>query len=259
MPAEVEGDADRKDHHQQHGHADRLLAPHFPLELAGACWFWSAPGATPSSASGSLGSFISAFCSAAVGGAASRLDRLITVPRRISKKAKASPVSPMRIRWAVVPVLCGTVDEAMAGIDDMQAAPLTESASPAKGRRMTRPALALLIAGTALVSACNKGHTITSDDDNNANAAAPKNVELPPMIQAAKSYRCGDNSTVYVDWMSDKKSANIRTSQAGSPNHVSADAEGQPMSGNGYTLEGAFAGSSVKVTLPGKGTQTCEA
>lgn len=79
------------------------------------------------------------------------------------------------------------------------------------------------------------------------------------MIQAAKSYRCGDNSTVYVDWMSDKKSANIRTSQTGSPNHVSAQAEGQPMSGNGYTLEGAFAGSSVKVTQPGKGIQTCEA
>jgi hypothetical protein len=166
----------------------------------------------------------------------------------------------MRIRWAVVPVLCGTVDEAMAGVDDMQAAPLTEAVPPAKGALMTRTSFALLIAGTALLSACNKGgHTITSGDDNDTNAAAPKNVELPPMIQAAKSYRCGDNSTVYVDWMSDKKSANIRTSQTGSPNHVSAQAEGQPMSGNGYTLEGAFAGSSVKVTQPGKGTQTCEA
>jgi len=233
-----------------------------PLEFAGACWFWSAPGATPSSASGSLGWFISEFCSAGVGGAPSRLDRMSTVPRSINKKANASPVSPIRIRWAVVPVLCGTVDEAMAGVDDMQAAPLTETIAPAKGALMTRRALALLIAGAAALSGCNKSsHTIVSgsDDDNGTNATAPKNVELPPMIQAAKSYRCGDNSTVYVDWMSDKKSANIRISQAGAPNHVSAGAEGQPMSGNGYTLEGAFAGSSVKVTLPGKGTQTCEA
>jgi hypothetical protein len=149
----------------------------------------------------------------------------------------------------------------MAGVDDMQAVPLTEAASPAKGAFMTRPALALLIAGIAVLSACHqKSQTVGGPEDENAtNAAAPKKLELPPMIQAAKSYRCGDNSTVYVDWMSDKKSANIRTSQTGSPNHVSADAEDKPMSGNGYTLEGAFAGSSVKVTLPGKGTQTCEA
>jgi hypothetical protein len=123
---------------------------------------------------------------------------------------------------------------------------------------MTRPALALLIAGIAALSACHQKNS-SGGSEADTNTTAPKNVELPPMIQAAKSYRCGDNSTVYVDWMSDKKSANIRTSQTGAPNHVSAEAEGQPMSGNGYTLEGAFAGPSVKVTLPGKGTQTCEA
>lgn len=125
---------------------------------------------------------------------------------------------------------------------------------------MIRPSLALLIAGTVALSGCHS-HTIVTggDDGNDTNHVASKNVELPPMIASAKSYRCGDNSTVYVDWMSDKKSANIRTSQAGNPNHVSADAEGKPMTGNGYTLDGAYAGSSVKVTVPGKGTQTCEA
>lgn len=126
---------------------------------------------------------------------------------------------------------------------------------------MTRLPLALLIAGSAAMSGCHS-HTIVAggpDDDNGTNTVAPANVALPPMIASAKSYRCADNSTVYVDWMSDKKSANIRTSQAGTPNHVATDAEGKPMSGNGYSLDGAFAGSSVKVTLPGKGTQTCEA
>ena len=150
----------------------------------------------------------------------------------------------------------------MARFDTMQAEPLTLAAAPAKGAFMTRPTLMLLIAGAAVLSACNKSsHTIGAgpEEDNDTNAVATKNVTLPPMIASAKSYRCGDNSTVYVDWMSDKKSANIRTSQTGAPNHVEADAEGKPMSGSGYTLEGAFAGSSVKVTLPGKGTQTCEA
>lgn len=126
---------------------------------------------------------------------------------------------------------------------------------------MTRASLALLLAATAALSACHKSHTTGTggDDDNGTNQAAPKSIALPPMIQSAKSYRCGDNSTVYVDWMSDKKSANIRTSPNGNPNHVAADTEGKPMTGNGYSLEGAFAGSSVKVTLPGKGSQSCEA
>lgn len=128
---------------------------------------------------------------------------------------------------------------------------------------MTRLPLTLLIASLAVLSACNKSsHTIVAgpeEDTDQSNTVAVKNVELPPTIASAKSYRCGDNSIVYVDWLSDKKSANIRTSQAGVPNHVSTDTEGKPMSGSGYTLEGAFAGSSVKVTAPGKGAQTCQA
>src|SRR5436305_13835769 len=60
-----------------------------------------APGATPSSASGSLGSLAEACCAALT--TSSRLDRLMIEPSRTSKNANARPVSPMRMRCALLP------------------------------------------------------------------------------------------------------------------------------------------------------------
>ena len=72
----------------------------------------------------------------------------------------------------------------------------------------------LALAATLALSAC-KENTIVENGppDPMANElanAAP--VELPPSITASKSYRCADNSVVYIDWLSNgaarvKKSA----------------------------------------------------
>ena len=64
-------------------------------------------------------------------------------------------------------------------------------------------------------------HTIRparrSDGQRISNAAP---VELPPAIAASKIYRCKDNSVVYIDWLSDNKSANVRTDKNGAATHV---------------------------------------
>ena len=83
---------------------------------------------------------------------------------------------------------------------------------------MTRTPLILALAAAAALAGCNKeDHTIVAGgpgaEANDTNAAAPKTpVALPPSIAASKSYRCDNNSLVYVDWLSDgsarvKKSA----------------------------------------------------
>jgi hypothetical protein len=70
---------------------------------------------------------------------------------------------------------------------------------------MTRTPLLIMLAATAALAGCNKeNHTIVAGppgDDVNAAANAP--IALPPSIQSSKTYRCADNSVVYVDWMSD--------------------------------------------------------
>ncbi|MES2119492.1 MAG: hypothetical protein V4513_02825 [Pseudomonadota bacterium] len=71
---------------------------------------------------------------------------------------------------------------------------------------MTR-IMILALAATASLAGCNKGQTIVAggpDDRADAGSnvsAAP--VVLPASIAASKSYRCGDNELVYIDWMSD--------------------------------------------------------
>ena len=71
---------------------------------------------------------------------------------------------------------------------------------------MTRTALLITLAAAAALAGCNKeDHTIVAggpvQDDFNDAANGP--VVLPPSVAASKSYRCKDNSLVYIDWLSD--------------------------------------------------------
>ncbi|HKR18250.1 hypothetical protein [Rhizorhapis sp.] len=85
--------------------------------------------------------------------------------------------------------------------------------------------------------------------------AAP--VELPPAVKDSRSYRCKDNSIIYVDFLADDKSANLRTDKAGTPTALKADAPGKPYKSDGFEVVGS--GTSITATIPGKGTQDCKA
>jgi len=94
---------------------------------------------------------------------------------------------------------------------------------------MTRTKLALALTAAAALAGCNKG----DQTDAAANAAvneAP--IELPPSIMASKIYRCKDNSVIYIDWLSDNKSANVRTEKNGAPTQVDTSAEGAILKGS---------------------------
>ena len=123
---------------------------------------------------------------------------------------------------------------------------------------MTRTTLAFVLTAAAALAGCNKGaQTNAAADAANAAAnAAP--IELPPAIVASKIYRCKDNSVTYIDWLSDNKSANIRTSKDGTAVHVVGPEAGQPMVAEGYSLTGTPTGE-ITLTRPGKGSQSCHA
>jgi hypothetical protein len=103
---------------------------------------------------------------------------------------------------------------------------------------MTRTLLITLAVAAALAGCSKENHTIVggpgADEENNT-AAANATVALPPSIQASKSYRCGDNSLVYVDWMSDG-SARVKKSRdevGGTPFAPgSPDLKGDPKAGS---------------------------
>lgn len=129
---------------------------------------------------------------------------------------------------------------------------------------MTRTPYIAALAAAALLAGCNKeNHTIVAGGgpaDEPANATANAPVELPPTISSTKIYRCADNNLIYVDWLSDNKSANIRTDRNGSPTHVIASETGQPMvAAGGFELSGTTGASSAKIAVPGHPSQTCKA
>jgi hypothetical protein len=123
---------------------------------------------------------------------------------------------------------------------------------------MTRIPLLIALAAAAALAGCNKeDHTIvTGPPGDNAAENAP--VVLPPTIAQSKIYRCADNRVVYVDWLSDNKSANIRTESGGVATQVTALEAGKPMTaGGGYSIEGTATAHSIKIAVPGHTAQSC--
>lgn len=91
-------------------------------------------------------------------------------------------------------------------------------------------------------------------DDGGVNNAAP--VELPPMVMKSKTYRCKDGSLIFVDYMSDNKTALLRTEKEGKPTALIMAEAGKPYTAEGYSLTGN--GDVVEAALPGKGSQSCK-
>ena len=126
---------------------------------------------------------------------------------------------------------------------------------------MTRTPLLITLAAAAALAGCGKdNHTIVGGSaDNDVNAVANAPVALPPSVVSTKVYRCADDKVVYVDYLSDSKSANIRTDQGGSPTQVTTAESGKPMTAaGGYSLEGAASDASVKIAVPGHPAQSCK-
>jgi hypothetical protein len=121
----------------------------------------------------------------------------------------------------------------------------------------TKFLMAASVAATVALTACSsEPETITVNQfDAQADAlanAAP--VEAPPMIQASRTYRCRDNSLVYIDFLSNN-TANIRNERGGEIVATATAPGGTPP----YTAEGYSVSANadqVSYTSPA-GTKSC--
>lgn len=130
------------------------------------------------------------------------------------------------------------------------------------GFAMTRNLIsfaAVAIAASLGLNACNyepeKVGPATNDPQRDALAKAPP-VALPPSIQASRTYRCADNSLVYVDFYTND-TAQIRTSQGGQPTLLRAEGGNPPYRAEGFSVA-ANAGRTT-IAVPGRGSQSCRA
>lgn len=124
---------------------------------------------------------------------------------------------------------------------------------------MIRIAPLSAVAALLVLSACNNSNepeVIDTNPDPMANQianAAP--VELPPAVTQSTIYRCKDNSIVYVDFLGDKQTANVRTDKDGPAVMVKSAAAGDPLTGEGVTVSGS--GKTVQIGVKGGAAQSC--
>jgi hypothetical protein len=115
-------------------------------------------------------------------------------------------------------------------------------------------AILLVLAG------CNSEpeEVVADDDDPQAEALAQaKPVTLPPAIGESKTYRCKDNSIIYVSFLTDDTTALIRDNEEEPPiATLKAPKAGEPFVSEGFSLSGT--GSSITYMSPDSGTQTCQ-
>jgi predicted small lipoprotein YifL len=115
------------------------------------------------------------------------------------------------------------------------------------------------IAALLSLAACGQKEPEIVDPNPDPDAAALAKaapVEAPPMIQASRTYRCKDNSLVYIDFYTNN-TAQYRTEKGGPATTLTAAEAGQPYTAEGHSVSANDAQISLKA--PGKGTLSCKA
>jgi hypothetical protein len=126
-------------------------------------------------------------------------------------------------------------------------------------QHITRFLSAASVAAFLSLAACENEPEVVGGpaDPQAAELAKAAPVEAPPMIQASRTYRCKDNSLVYIDFYTNK-TAQVRTEKGGQPTILTADAAaGGEYKAEGYSLSADA--PTVTLTMPGKGSQSCKA
>ncbi|MCW6532834.1 MULTISPECIES: hypothetical protein [Sphingomonas] len=120
------------------------------------------------------------------------------------------------------------------------------------------PAAVALVALSACNSKPEKAEVIDTNPDPMAAQLANKGaVELPPAIKAEKTFRCKDNSLVYVTFFQGDKQAIVKTKKDGAPTTLKAEKAGDPLvAEGGWKLTGDP--SHITLTAGGKGEQSCK-
>lgn len=125
--------------------------------------------------------------------------------------------------------------------------------------KLTLSTAAALLALPMSLAACDpKVETVNTQapDPQAAELAKAPKIELPPSIKSSETFRCKDNSLAFVDFMSDGKTANLRTEKGGTPVKLVAPTKGEAMVADGYSMTGTP--TAITLAQPGKPSQPCK-
>lgn len=112
------------------------------------------------------------------------------------------------------------------------------------------------LALAACLSGC-KPETIGPGANSDQTGAHAPRIALPPAIKASRVYRCKDESLIYVDFLTDGVTADLRMKETGPIIRLQAPEPGAEFTGGGYALNGS--GDAVELTKHGKPAERCRA
>ena len=133
----------------------------------------------------------------------------------------------------------------------------------------------LIIAPLSMLAlaACNKSEAPAEGDAAKTAEAPAAPVALPPSITSSGTYRCADNTILYVDFLGANEAADIRVgdktaaavrvtaekpaADAATADPAAAKPAGALKSEDGKTML-TGSGASINVKLADKGGQTCK-
>ena len=120
-------------------------------------------------------------------------------------------------------------------------------------------AAASIAASLFLTAACNNSEPeIVDPAGPDPQAEALKNappVELPPAIQASRTFRCRDNSLVYADFYTNNTVQARQGSRTAQASTLTAEGGNPPFRGEGWSISANA--EQVTITQPGRGSQSC--
>lgn len=99
--------------------------------------------------------------------------------------------------------------------------------------------------------------TNEAPDPQAAEIANRAPIELPPAIKADVTFRCKDNSLVYVTFFEGDKQATLKTAKDGAATKLTAENAGDPLKADGYSMTGDP--KNITLEQPGKASLTCKA
>lgn len=117
---------------------------------------------------------------------------------------------------------------------------------------MSPRALTLLTAAGLVAASC-KPTTIVAGAPHDDNSGTKAAVPLPPSVKESNIYRCADNSVIYIDYLADDRTANLRTGEQ-APNVVLTGGTAS-YSGSGYTV--LRQGGAISLSRPGHASLRC--
>jgi hypothetical protein len=119
----------------------------------------------------------------------------------------------------------------------------------------------LPVAAVALLalSACEQKAeevTSTAPDPMASQLANRAPIELPPMVTADVTFRCKDQSLLFVSFFAGDKQLLVKPSKDAPPVKLTAEKAGDPYKFDGYSATGNP--KSITITQPGKPSQVCK-